>query len=126
VLHAIFRARRHGLELQLGRPHRIHRRYRERIEARPPGLAWLDLDYAALIASPEAAVLREAIGFLDLKWDEHVLATAKHGTIGTARIWQARQPLHTRSLGRWREVADFIKPLLKVYGDLPQPAGQSF
>ena len=122
--HAIFRARRHGawssswddiIESQ--------RRYRELIEARPTGIAWLDVDYAALIASPEA-VLRQAIGFLGLEWDERVLATPEDGAIGTASIWQARQPLHTRSIGRVaRNTCTTSSLCWTTYGDGREPAG---
>ena len=100
----------------------FQRRYRDLIEARPADIAWLDIDYADLVAVPEAT-LRRATGFLGLDWDDRVLATPARGSIGTASVWQARQPMHTRSLGRWRSSVDHIKPLLDVYGNGPEPLG---
>ncbi len=100
----------------------FQRRYREAIARRPSDIAWLDIDYAELVASPET-VMRRALGFLGLDWDESVLATPERGSIGTASIWQARQPMHTRSLGRWRDAAPFIKPVLDAYGVGSEPTG---
>ncbi len=34
--------------------------------------------------------------------------------IGTASLWQARQPIHTRSVGRWRRYAEHIPELAQL------------
>jgi hypothetical protein len=85
-------------------------------------MAWLDIDYAELIAAPET-VLRRATDFLDLEWDARVLDVSARGSIGTGSVWQARQPMHARSLERWRECMPYITPLLAAYGDQPEPTG---
>ncbi len=98
----------------------FQRRYRAAIERRPPDIAWLDIDYAGLVAEPEQT-LRRAIAFLALDWDARVLATPARGSIGTASVWQARQPLHDRSIGRWRAAAAYAAPLIAAYGDGDEP-----
>ena len=36
------------------------------------------------------------------------------GTIRTASQWQARQPIHTRSVARWENLKQELQPLLEV------------
>jgi len=50
-----------------------------------------------------------------------VLAIPADGVVNTASVWQARQPMHSRSLGRWRETAACTTALLEAYGDQPEP-----
>jgi len=62
----------------------------------------LTLDYEGLLASPETEV-RRALSFLDLPWSERCLDfQAGRSHVRTASVWQVREPLHTRSVGRWR------------------------
>jgi hypothetical protein len=35
--------------------------------------------------------------------------------ISTASAWQARQPIHTRSIGRWRAYAPFLRELTALF-----------
>jgi hypothetical protein len=94
--------------------------YRQLIDQRAQDIAWMDIDYAELVGAPEAT-LRRAIDFLGLEWDATVLGDAADGPIATASVWQARQPLHARSLGRWRETAAHTAPLLAAYGVQAEP-----
>lgn len=98
----------------------------QRLVERPPRLAttWMDVDYADLVTEPEAE-LRRVIGFLDLSWNEAVLDAASEVPLRTASVWQARQPLHARSLGRWRAFSAHVAPLLSAYGDQAAPVGWS-
>lgn len=69
-----------------------------------------EVRYEALIAQPEAqiALLAQWIG---LPADHTAPADAVGATIGTASLWQARQPIYTRSIGRWRNYAPFVPEL---------------
>ena len=98
----------------------FQQRYRTLIEQRPRNIAWMDIDYRGLVEAP-ASTLRAAIGFLELDWNDGVLATPVEGVVNTASVWQARQPMHGRSLGRWRETASCTRTLLAAYGDQPEP-----
>jgi len=98
----------------------FQRGYRRLVDQRPQGIAWMDIDYSELVVAPEAT-LRRAIDFLGLAWDAAVLEDATDGPIATASAWQARQPLHARSLGRWRETASSTAPLLAAYGEQAEP-----
>ncbi|MEO8742060.1 MAG: sulfotransferase [Lysobacteraceae bacterium] len=94
--------------------------YRALVEQRPKDIAWMDVDYADLVAHPEAT-LRRAIDFLGMPWNDNVLEAATGGTIATASVWQARQPMHGRSVGRWRETAASTRELIAAYGDDSDP-----
>ena len=65
----------------------------------------LDVAYDRLVTSPEQE-LRRVCDFLGLDWCAGMLdfrdAAAR---VRTASVWQVRQPLYTRSLGRWRHYA---------------------
>jgi hypothetical protein len=37
--------------------------------------------------------------------------------ISTASAWQARQPVHARSIGRWRDYAAYVPELLQFADD---------
>ncbi|MEO8742086.1 MAG: sulfotransferase, partial [Lysobacteraceae bacterium] len=94
--------------------------YRALVEQRPKDIAWMDIDYADLVAHPEAT-LRRAIDFLRMPWNDNVLEAATGGTIATASVWQARQPMHGRSVGRWRETAACTRALIAAYGNDSDP-----
>jgi tetratricopeptide (TPR) repeat protein len=66
----------------------------------------LRVDYAALTGSSRE-VLAGALRHLGAGWDEAVLGTGgQHRVVRTASVWQARQPIHTRSVDRWRHYAE--------------------
>ncbi len=41
------------------------------------------------------------------------MPNAARSAIGTASVWQARQPVYTRAVGRWRGYAQFVPELLR-------------
>ena len=96
--------------------------YRTLVEQRPKDIAWLDVDYADLVAHPEAT-LRRAIDFLGMPWNDNVLEAATDGAIATASVWQARQPMHVRSVGRWSETSNYTSELIAAYGGDSNPIG---
>ena len=60
------------------------------------------VDYDELVRDPEP-VLRELLDFLELPWDPACLEFQQaRSQVKTASVWQVREPLHTRSSGRWR------------------------
>ncbi|MBU6199696.1 MAG: sulfotransferase [Xanthomonadaceae bacterium] len=71
-----------------------------------------ELRYEELAAQPETqiAALAEWIG---VPADSAPRADAAQEAIGTASLWQARQPVYTRSIGRWRQYAPYVPELEK-------------
>jgi tetratricopeptide (TPR) repeat protein len=79
-------------------------------------LAFLEVAYEDLVSAPER-VSRELVAFCDLEWDDRCLAY--HQTqrrVRTASMAQVRQPIYTRSVGRWRHYAAHLGPLLRALG----------
>ncbi len=74
-----------------------------------------ELDYACLVAEPEAE-LRRLLDFLGLEWNPRCLeAVADQGVIATASLWQARQPVYTHAVGRARHYAPWLDPLREAF-----------
>ncbi len=71
-----------------------------------------ELRYEELVAQPETqiAALAEWIG---VPADSAPRANVAQEAIGTASLWQARQPVYTRSIGRWRQYAPYVSELEK-------------
>ncbi|MHB8384893.1 sulfotransferase family protein [Metallibacterium sp.] len=69
----------------------------------------IDLDYAQLVQTPEAT-LREVFAHLGIDPPAGV-ATTTQSAIGSASLWQARQPVHARSLGRAHDYRAWIPEL---------------
>lgn len=77
-----------------------------------------DLDYATL-ATGDPDRLRRLAQFLDLSPEPilHAAQSAVSGPITTASVWQVRQPLNTRSIGRWRNYSPFLPELTQLFAD---------
>lgn len=82
--------------------------YEQLIAQRPSSLAWFELNYEKLVGDSDAT-LAQLHAFLDLDATEAVEADG--GMIRTASVWQARQPLHNRSVGRWRDYLGCVPEL---------------
>ena len=66
----------------------------------------LTVDYERLLSDPEAQI-RAVLSFLGLPWSEACLAFhAARTQVRTASVWQVREPLHQRAVGRWRNYRD--------------------
>lgn len=79
-------------------------------------LRMLEMQYEALVADQEGQS-RRMIDFLGLPWDPACLDFHRtQRTVVTASVWQVRQPIYTRSVGRWRHYARHLGPLLDVLG----------
>jgi tetratricopeptide (TPR) repeat protein len=77
-------------------------------------LRMLTIDYEALVADLEGES-RRLIEFLGLDWEPACLDFHKtERPVLTASGWQVRQPLYTRSVGRWRHYERHLRPLLEA------------
>lgn len=70
--------------------------------------------YEELVANPQS-VIAELGEWLTLPEVDAPVAEKGNSSasISTASLWQARQPVYTRSVQRWRAYADYIPELLK-------------
>lgn len=87
-------------------------RYRELL---PEG-SWVEIRYEDTVSDMEAAT-RRALGVLELPWDGSVLryrerTRDKH--VNSPTQTEVRQPVYTRSVGRWRHYAEHLEPHLDV------------
>ena len=70
-----------------------------------------EVQYEQLAADPNG-VVAGVVEWLGLPRTAQPSADAAVASIGTASLWQARQPVYTRSVGRWRNYAELIPELL--------------
>jgi tetratricopeptide (TPR) repeat protein len=76
----------------------------------------LEVRYEALVASPEAEIRRIA-AFAGLGWDAAMLSPEQSSrAVNTASQWQVRQPIYTRSVGRWRRYEPWLGPMIEAMG----------
>ncbi|MEO8802070.1 MAG: sulfotransferase [Rudaea sp.] len=69
--------------------------------------------YEQLVSEPQR-VIAELSGWLQLPAPEEDSAGKESTTtISTASLWQARQPIYTRSIGRWRNYAAHVAELME-------------
>ena len=93
--------------------HEHHRLISHWRQALPQGTL-LVVPYAELVADPETWS-RRIIEFIGLEWDPRCLQFHKtQRSVLTASNWQVRQPVYSRSVGRWRNYEKFIRPLLEL------------
>ena len=60
------------------------------------------VNYDELVESSDD-VLAKVLEFLGTEWDDTVTQTSnQERVVRTASVWQAKQPIHTRSVNRWR------------------------
>lgn len=73
-----------------------------------------ELEYEGIVNHLEVEA-RALVDFLGLPWDPACLAFQQQtGAVATASAVQVRQPLHNRSIGRWRHYADRLQPTLDI------------
>lgn len=69
--------------------------------------------YEDLVRNPETRI-RALVAAAGLEWDPVCLESHKHaGHIRTASVWQARQPIYSGSIGRWRHYTHHLQTLRK-------------
>jgi hypothetical protein len=78
------------------------------------GPEMFDLRYEALVSDPET-VGRQLASYCGLDWDPACLdTTARRNAVQTASFWQVRQPINTRSVGKWRRYERELAELLDL------------
>jgi len=77
-------------------------------------LRMLRVQYEDLVADLEGQS-RRIISFLGLPWNAACLEFYRtERTVKTASAWQVRQPIYTRSVGRWRNYERHLGPLFEA------------
>jgi tetratricopeptide (TPR) repeat protein len=73
----------------------------------------IDVSYDSLVKDPKPQI-EQALAFLGLGWDERCATVPAAGrVIKTASVWQAREPIHTRSSGRAGHYSKYLQELQK-------------
>jgi tetratricopeptide (TPR) repeat protein len=79
-------------------------------------LQMLEMQYEELVADLEGQS-RRIIDFLGLPWNAACLDFHRtERTVMTSSDWQVRQPIYTRSVGRWRNYEGHLGPLVDALG----------
>ena len=67
-----------------------------------PAARFLEVDYETLAGAPDVAA-RQLVAFCDLPWDDACLHPETNARpVHTASVYQAREAVHQRSVGKWR------------------------
>jgi tetratricopeptide (TPR) repeat protein len=67
--------------------------------------------YEELVRNQEQ-ITKSMVEFIDLDWEERCLRFHDSGRlVNTASYEQVRQPIYTRSIGRWRHYQGYLEPL---------------
>jgi hypothetical protein len=76
----------------------------------------LDVYYKDLVLDIETKA-RQMVDYLGLQWDDRCLAYYESKRATATASWdQVRQPIYTKSLGRWRHYQKHLGPLLDEFG----------
>ncbi|MGD0189166.1 MAG: sulfotransferase [Rhizomicrobium sp.] len=79
-----------------------------------PAEMFLDVQYEDLVGDRDTQT-RRLIAFAGLDWDESCLRPEQNKrTINTASAWQARQPVYTTSIQRWRNYEPWLGELRQL------------
>ena len=79
-------------------------------------LQMLEIQYETLVSQQESES-RRLIDFLGLPWNPACMQFHRtNRPVLTASAWQVRQPIYTRSVGRWRHYHRHLAPLLEALG----------
>jgi tetratricopeptide (TPR) repeat protein len=71
------------------------------------------VSYEDLTSSP-ASCLAAIAAWLNLSEHDWLGSHARSASISTGSLWQARQPVYHRSVGRWRNYAPYVPELLRL------------
>ncbi len=76
----------------------------------------LEVNYERLVADPRPAVER-ILRFCGLPWQDSCLDFDRQpNVVKTASVWQVREPLHNRSVERWRNYEQHLEILRRTIG----------
>lgn len=76
----------------------------------------LEVRYEDLVAGPDAAIAN-ALRFLGVDDPMRTREGSPVLPVGTASVWQARQPVHAQSVGRWRRYFRWLPELAAIPED---------
>ena len=95
----------------LGHYYRMYETLMEGWRSFLPPARLLEIRYEELVENPKE-ILERVLHFAELPWHEECLHP-EHAThrIRTASIYQARQPIRTGSIGRWKRFTSHLGPL---------------
>jgi len=80
----------------------------------------LEVDYESMVADPEREA-RELVAWCGLDWDPACLNFHEHRRpVRTASAAQVRQPVHSRSVGRWK---NYEGPLATLFAKIKEEPG---
>ncbi len=97
--------------------YRGYRRLMDHWAALFPGRI-LDLRYEDMVGDKDREA-RRLVAHLGLEWQGGVEDFHKSGrAIRTASLWQARQPVYTTSVARWKRYEKHLGPLIEALGEL--------
>lgn len=75
------------------------------------GAALHSIDYDSLVREPQPE-LQRLLAHCGLEWNDRCLDPRNSaGRVGTASVWQVREPLYRGASGRWRNYARHLAPL---------------
>jgi len=75
----------------------------------------LDGQYEDVVADLEGQAKR-LMRFLNVPWDERCLNFHQHErAVQTPSRWQVRQPIYTKSVGRWKAYAPYLPELAEAF-----------
>jgi tetratricopeptide (TPR) repeat protein len=103
---------------------RHHSRYRKLMDVWRErfGDRFLDIAYEDTVTDLETQA-RRLIAFLGLPWEDACLRFHEQKeAVGTASAVQVREPVHTRSIGRWRRYERQLAPMLAMLAVLGKHA----
>lgn len=81
---------------------------------RTPTVNMLEIDYEDLVSDVETHA-RRLVDWVGLEWNDACLRhTECARPITTCSFGQARSPVHTGSIGKWRHYEELLRPLLKA------------
>jgi tetratricopeptide (TPR) repeat protein len=90
----------------------------------PPGVM-LEVQYEELVADFENYA-RRIVEFCGLNWDPRCLAFYEtKRPVRTASVLQVREPIFTRSIGRWRDYEPWLGPLMEALDTDPSRSDAS-
>jgi hypothetical protein len=78
-------------------------------------LEWLDVRYEELVGDLEGQA-RRLIDFVGLEWESACLEFhLTRRVVRTPSLVQVRQPIHSQSVGRWKNYQPSLQPLFRAF-----------
>ena len=73
--------------------------------------------YEDLVLNPKEKI-PEVLEFCDLEFTEEVLEFYKNKTaVQTASVLQVRNPIYTKSVEKWKNYKELLKPVIEIVGE---------